>query len=139
MKTILVVYSNVRNLSKEEVKKQKYYAFNSKDLQEGDIIKSPNYTTDMVVVKVLPVAYKYYNMSTGELSNDYNSTSQREIRELVIREDNAEVVYASFVHKEKRAADKESPLYKGGIWEIPIEEIESFEDLINWAKERSDD
>jgi hypothetical protein len=51
----------------------------------------------MQVVKVLPESHAYYNASTGELSNKYDSTSQWEIRTMLIRETEEDVVYASIV------------------------------------------
>lgn len=85
MKTILVVYSNKKNLTDVEMMRLKRYSFNcDADVEVGDILDSGEYDTPMVVVKVLNTKYKYFNRTTGELSNDFNSTSQWEIRELVI-------------------------------------------------------
>lgn len=97
MKTILVVYTN-KLLSKSEIARAKKYSFNtSADLKEGDMFSSPSYDTNMQVVKVLDNAYKYYNASTGELSDTFNSTAQWEIRTLVIREDEEEVIYGNII------------------------------------------
>lgn len=102
MKTIVVVYSNTEKLSKAEIGKMKKYSFNTDaDIKVGDLLDSPTYTTKMLVVKVLNKQYKYYNTSTGKLSNSYNSTSQWEIRTLVIREDDNEVIYACKIKKDK--------------------------------------
>lgn len=80
MKTILVIYTNFKI---EKVGYEKRYAFNSSDdLKVGDMIKSPQYTTNMQVVKVLDESYKYFNKETGELSNNYKSSLQFEIREI---------------------------------------------------------
>jgi hypothetical protein len=92
-KTILVVYTQTR-LSQKEAACKKRYAFNTtSDINEGDIIESNEYDTPMQVVKVIDGPFKYYNRSTGELSNKFNSTEQWEIRNLVIREDEENTVY----------------------------------------------
>jgi len=97
MKTILVVYTD-KFLSKAEIAKTKKYSFNSTtELKEGDMFSSPSYATKMQVVKVLDKNYKYYNASTGELSDTFNSTSQWEIRTLVIREEDDEVIYGTLL------------------------------------------
>lgn len=101
MKTILVVYTN-KLLSKLEIAKTKKYSFNtSADLKEGDMFNSPSYDTKMQVVKILEYSYKYYNTSTGELSDIFNSTSQWEIRTLVIREEDEEIIYGHLIKQEK--------------------------------------
>lgn len=97
MKTILVVYSNTP-VSKAEAGRMKKYSFNtSAEVKVGDTIESPEYTTKLQVVKVLDQAFKYFNSSTGELSNEFKASTQWEIRELVIREDRDEVVYGKLV------------------------------------------
>jgi hypothetical protein len=94
MKTILVVYTN-RQMSKKEIAGAKKYAFNTdSDLEVGEIISSQEYTTPMMVVKVLDESYQYFNFATGELTNEFNSTSQWEIRTLIIREDEEMAIYA---------------------------------------------
>jgi len=97
MKTILVVYSNKKNLTPVEMMRLKRYAFNcNAAVKVGDILESSEYDTPMVVVKVLDTKYKYFNRTTGELSNDFNSTSQWEIRNLVIMDkQEVDVVYAT--------------------------------------------
>ena len=101
MKTILVVYTN-RLLSKSEIAKTKKYSFNtSADLKEEATFSSPSYDTKMQVVKILESSYKYYNASTGELSDTFNSTSQWEIRILVIREEDEEIIYGHLIKQEK--------------------------------------
>ena len=92
MKTIFVVYSNSK--IKETYKYVKRYAFNtSSDVKKGDTIVSSEYNTPMQVVEVLYESFKYFNRQTGELSNTLNSTVQFEIRELVIRKEDKDVVY----------------------------------------------
>ena len=97
MKTVLVVYRNEKaDLSK--IRRMKRYAFNSSsELKEGDMIESKDYDTNMQVVKVLDRNYKYYNAQTGELSDEFNSTAQWEIRELAIREESEEIVYGKII------------------------------------------
>ena len=98
MKTIIVVYSDKLKLTKGEIGKMKKYAFNTdNDVEVGDVLDSQAYGTRLVVVKVLSKAHKYYNASTGDLNNTYKSTAQWEIKKLVIRQDEEEVVYAQKV------------------------------------------
>ena len=104
MKTIIVVYTNTKITKKAEIAKLKRYSFNtSSDVKEGDLISTSSYNTCIQVVKVLEKDHKYYNTSTGELSNEYTSTTQWEIKELVIREDAEDVVYGSLVQDKKES------------------------------------
>jgi len=102
MKTILVVYTDVKN---REAYRKKRYAFNTNsDVIVGDFIDSNDYDTNMLVVRVLDNTYKYYNGSTGELSDNFNSTQQWEIRQLVVADEvNDNIVYATFADKEPRS------------------------------------
>lgn len=95
MKTILVIYSNQRVTDQARLRQLKYYAFNTdSEISEGDMLFSQSYDTRMQVVKVLDKAYKYYNNSTGDLSDNFTSTAQREVALLQLREDESNVVYA---------------------------------------------
>lgn len=98
MKTILVIYTTTKITDAKSLRQSKHYAFNTdSDISEGDMLDSKEYSSYMQVVKVLDKNYKYYNNSTGELSDNFNSTSQREIANLEIRNDNNNIVYASKV------------------------------------------
>lgn len=98
MKTIIVIYTNEKVLTDKLKGNSKHHSFNTEsDLKVGDIIKSPSYTTNMMIIKVFDEAFTYLNNVTGELSNNYNSVNQREIRTLVIGEDEKEVIYGSLV------------------------------------------
>ena len=100
MKTILVVYTNKDSLSKKEIRTMKAYAFNTKsEVSENNLIETNSYTTKLLVIKVLDKEFKYYNSSTGELSNEFTSTAQREIVTLEIREEDEEIVYGKIVEK----------------------------------------
>jgi len=101
MKTIIVIYTNVK-VKEIESKNIKRYAFNvaasvieNNQLKVGDMLKSSSYTTKMQVVKILDRDYLYYNFASGEMSNDYNSTSQYEIKTLELRDTSNDVVIAS--------------------------------------------
>ena len=96
MKTIFVVYTTQKlDLNDSATKKIKRYVFNTEeDLKEGDMLKSPNYETPMMVVRILDTSFKYYNHVTGELLDEINSTHCYDIRTLVIRTDDSNVVYA---------------------------------------------
>ena len=96
MKTILVVYITEK-LTVEQInnrKLQKYCFRTNSDIEVGDILKSGNYTTNMVVTDVIDTDYKYYNKQTGEMRNEINSTNCYPIKTLVIRDDDETVVYA---------------------------------------------
>ncbi len=101
MKTILVVYSNNKSLTKNQVNAMKHYAFNTEsDLKVGDVIVSSAYDTAMHIVRVLEDSFKYYNATTGELTDKFTSTSLREVKTLVIREDDVDTVYGSIVKQD---------------------------------------
>jgi hypothetical protein len=99
-KTIIVVYTD-RKLGKKDAAKLKRYAFNTTaSVKEGVMLKSAEYSTAMQVVKILPKAHKYFNASTGELSDTYNSTAQWEIRDFIVRNDSETAVYGSILPNE---------------------------------------
>ena len=101
MVTILVVYTN-NKVDNKAAKKIKYNAFKADNsiIEIGDMLKSNEYDTAMQVVDIINENYAYYNMTTGELSNKFNSTAQREIRTLIIRSDETDVVYAVKINKD---------------------------------------
>lgn len=102
MKTILVVYTN-QELSVEQInnkKMQKYCFRTDSEVNVGDVLKSKNYTTNMVVTDVIDQDYKYYNSQSGSLTNTINSTKCYPIKTLVLREEDDTVVYATKVVKE---------------------------------------
>jgi len=86
MKTILVVYTSIPKVTKELSSKKKYSFNVDSDLYEGDVIETNSYKSFLVVVKILPECFKYYNIQTGEISNTFNSASQFEIRTLFIKD-----------------------------------------------------
>lgn len=94
-KTIIVVFTAAK-LTKAESGKLKRYAFNtSSEVKEGEMLQSDQYTTSMQVVMVLEKSFKYYNITTGDLSNDYSSSRQYEIKYLAIVEStDKETVFA---------------------------------------------
>lgn len=97
MKTIFVVFSNTK-LSKEQIRRIKKYSFNTKsDVKEGDIIQTSKYDTNLQVVNVLDKSYKYYNAFTGDLNDVLISSSQHEIVQLELRNDDNEIVYGKIV------------------------------------------
>jgi hypothetical protein len=98
MKTIIVIYTNSRINKKSDIGRRKKYSFNtSGDVLVGDMLNSHTYDTKMQVVKVLGKSHKYYNSSTGKLSNTYTSTSQWEVRTLEVRDTSEDIIYASIV------------------------------------------
>jgi len=98
--TITVAYADnyeTNPPSVSECQDRKHYSFNvddTEDIQEGDILDSPEYDNRMRVIKVLPVEYEYYNLETGELTNEYNSTLLRPIKRLKLQEEPEQTVYA---------------------------------------------
>ena len=102
MKTILVVYTNER-LSVEQIntrKMQKYCFRIEGEVTVGDVLKSKNYNTNMIVTDVVDADYKYYNTHSGEMTNSINSTKCYPIKTMVLREEDEDVVYASKVNKD---------------------------------------
>lgn len=99
MVTILVVYSNKKNLSPAEMGRLKKYSFNTEsDVKVGDMIKSPEYTESMVIAEVFDTCYRYYNSVTGDLTIDRPANSNVwKIRELVIGHPDTTRVYAEIV------------------------------------------
>ena len=98
--TILVVYTN-ENLSVEQAnnRKMQKYCFSTKsEVSVGDVLKSKVYSNNMLVTDVIDKEYKFYNVQSGELSNDITSTKCYPIEEMILREENEEVVYASKVN-----------------------------------------
>lgn len=101
-KTILVAFSNVKLKTAKEIRATKLYSFNTDSaVKVGDVITSSSYGTKIQVVKVLDTAFKYYNGTTGELSDTFTSTNQREIAILELRDNEADVVYGSIIPEEK--------------------------------------
>lgn len=89
-RTILVVYSD----NKDYARYAKRYAFNTtEDLKVGDKLESSEYTTSMIVDKVLDTYYEYFNKATGELTNTLSNSNAFKIRDLVIRNEESDVVY----------------------------------------------
>ena len=85
MKTIFVVYSNQLDADIEKYHNMKRYVFRTKkSVKIGDVLKSQNYDTKMIVVEILEKDFLYYNKQTGELSNEVSATTQFPIREIKI-------------------------------------------------------
>jgi hypothetical protein len=99
MKTILVIYTNSLITDKKEISRAKKYSFNtSSKVKVGDLIDADQYDTPIQVVKILPKAFKYFNGSTGLLSDKFDSTTQWEIRTLQIRlKTESEIIYGSLI------------------------------------------
>ena len=103
LKTILCVYSDKGNkLTPREITSMKRYTFNTEaEVKVGDVINSPSYSTPITVVKVLDKSYKFYNSITGDLSDEFKSSSQWDIKTLIIRDPDApDTVYGCFVEQE---------------------------------------
>ena len=95
MKTILVIYTNSKITNNKDICKAKKYSFNTdSNVEVGDMIKSSAYDTNMQIVKVLDKSYKYFNHFSGELSDEFNSTSQWEIRTIQIVESTTDIIIA---------------------------------------------
>lgn len=98
MKTIIVIYTNTKINSNTEINKKPKYSFNTNsEVVVGDMIKSPQYSSNMQIVGILDKCYKYVNCKTGDLSMECTSTNCFEIRELVIREQEESKVYGTLV------------------------------------------
>ena len=87
MKTILVVFCDGN-------KTEKRYAYNtSSDVTVGDYLLSKDYGSKFRVAKVLEESFTYYNSQTGEMSNKFTSTMQKEIKQLEVRNEETDIVY----------------------------------------------
>lgn len=85
MKTILVVYTNVKRTT-DQYKGMKKYSFNTEaDVQIGEMLETSAYDTKLQVVKILDKSFKYYNAVTGEMSDEFNNSLQWEIQTLDIQ------------------------------------------------------
>ena len=75
MKTILVIYTNEKlTINKINNSKLRKYAFRIEDnVKEGDILKSSIYSSNMIVTDVIDNDFKYFNLQSGELSNEIKS------------------------------------------------------------------
>jgi len=99
MKTIVVIFTDVK-VDKADTVKFKKYSFNTANaLRVGDIIQIGQYNSNVQVVKVLTKAHKFYNKQTGEISNEYVSTMQEEIKTLKLRDEDDTVVYGTLKRK----------------------------------------
>ena len=99
MKTILVVYTNEK-LTVEQInnrKLQKYCFRTDGEVAVGDVLKSNNYNSNMIVTDVVDADYKFYNAQTGEMRNEINSTKCYPIKTMVLRDEDETVVYAKKV------------------------------------------
>lgn len=107
MKTILVVYTKTSCVAVNEVNNPQHqkYAFRingAVDVQVGDILKSPAYSSNMIVVDVLDKDYQFYNQITGELKFEVTSTKDFPIKTLEFTEKDNLTEFASFVHQNER-------------------------------------
>lgn len=108
-KTILVVFMSDAN-NEVTVKKKKKYSFNTDaDLKVGDILYVPNYGKNVFVSMIADKAFKYYNISTGELTNEINSSNIFPIRTLSITDfpqESEEFVQAKVINRETEQAQE---------------------------------
>lgn len=107
MKTILVVYTKSSCVTVDTVNNchHQKYAFRINgaiDVQTGDILKSPAYNDNMIVVDVLDKDYQFYNQITGELKFEVTSTKDFPIKTLEFTEKDNLTEFASFVHQNER-------------------------------------
>ena len=93
MRTILVIYTDKKI---ENVGYIKRYAFNTEnDVEEGDMLKSSSYNTNMQIVEVLDEEFKYFNRVTGEMSNVMNNSNAFLIRKLEISDTKSDTIVAT--------------------------------------------
>ena len=94
MQTIFVVYGHTQVDHANNTKAKKYAFVTKETLAIGDIIACDKYSTKMLVTDILKEEFKYYNNTTGEVSNTITSTSQYPIKELRLKENTtSEVLY----------------------------------------------
>lgn len=98
-RTILVTFNHSRLTSAKAIRQAKFYSFNSNSpMKVGDMIKLVGYETPVQVIKILEEEFKFYNSITGELSNDFTSTAQREIAIMELRSEEPEIIYGSIIN-----------------------------------------
>lgn len=101
MKTILVIFTKDVNRSikvANNSKDKKYCYITEDDIIVGDILKSPNYTSYLLVTDVIDHAYKYYNSNNGNLTDEIDSANCYPIKEIKLNK-YEDVVIASKVNK----------------------------------------
>lgn len=95
MKTILVIFTKNKVEDSSTIATTKKYSFNTnEEIEVGDMLKSSSYSTELQVVRVLDKSFKYYNSVTGEMSDEFTSSAQSEIKTLVIRNEDTSIIYA---------------------------------------------
>lgn len=85
MKTILVVFTKDTTYSVDsanKAKSKKYCYLTEDEISVGDLLKSSNYTSYLLVTDVIEHAYKYYNTVTGSLTDEINSASCYPIKKI---------------------------------------------------------
>ena len=94
--TFLAIFTPEIIKNKTEIRKHKFYAFNtSSRIQKNDFLETNYYDTPLQVIETLDRMYQYVNIESGELSNEVNSTKQRKLAHLEIdNEANEETIFA---------------------------------------------
>lgn len=99
MNTILVIY--ISGTTPVTPGYTQRYAFNADEtVKVGDIIKSPNYNNNMQVVEKVDTCYKYFNKTTGELTNKFKNSNSFPIRTLDVREHSGDIVNGTWVKRQ---------------------------------------
>ena len=100
MKTIIVtfIYENTTTFTPPDPSIKKNLAFNTEaTVVPGDIIKSPNYTNNLIVMYVFHTKYSFVNSVNGKLSCSYTSLHDKEIRPLILEIDTQSAVTGNII------------------------------------------
>jgi hypothetical protein len=94
MKTILVIFTDTKITSEDQIRRIKKYSFNTGEaVVVGDMLESSKYGTKIQVVRVLDKAFIFYNSLTGDMSDSYISSAQSEILTFTFSEQDQNIVY----------------------------------------------
>jgi len=96
MKVIFVVFTKENiTVAQANGRKMKKYCFRTDDTVEvGEKLASRLYLDNMLVTDILDKDYKYYNSTTGSLSDIPDSTLCYPIKTLCIKEEDTSTIYA---------------------------------------------
>lgn len=98
MKTVLVIYTD-RRVENPGYKNPRYAFNTSADVEVGDMINSPQYSTPMQIVAVLDRKFNYFAKTTGQLSTNIINAMSFPIRELRIMENHGQAIYATKMNR----------------------------------------
>lgn len=100
MKTFIGIYTATQVTDPAELAKAKAYSFNSEsDLTVGDMIKSSRYSKPIQVIEILDECFEFFNVKTGDMSNELTSPDQFPIKRVEVVEVEDETIYGIIINK----------------------------------------